>query len=154
MGYQDLTLMLWCACSQEPGMAVLWEALPTADLEANTYTQSFDWSQEPLWLSYCKEWGSLREGRPYRKATSLNLDPSELPETEPPTRQHTLAGPKLLKHIYIYRRGLPGQASVGKDAPNPLGTWGPREGAVPWGGAGGGGIGLGTVCWGGWGWKG
>ena len=46
---------------------------------------------------------------------STNIDPSELPETEPSTRQHAWAG---LRHL-TYNIGPPGQALVGEDVPNP-----------------------------------
>jgi hypothetical protein len=38
-GLQGLTLllMLWCAYRQEPGMAILWEALPEVDWDRNRY---------------------------------------------------------------------------------------------------------------------
>jgi hypothetical protein len=40
------------------------------------------------------------EGAPIGKpAVSTNLDPWELPDTEPKTRKHTEAGPNLPTHI-------------------------------------------------------
>ena len=40
------------------------------------------------------------EGDPIgRPAVSTNPDPRELPETEPPTRKHTQAGPRPLAHM-------------------------------------------------------
>jgi len=60
--------------------------------------------------------GRIEEGKREdpieRSAVSTNLDPRKLPNTEPPTRQHTRAG-------HIYSRGLPGLASVEEDRPNP-----------------------------------
>jgi hypothetical protein len=59
------------------------------------------------------------EGNPIgRPAVSTNVEPRELPKTEPPTRQHTQTGPS---------KGLPGLASLGKDESNPWETWGSRE---------------------------
>ena len=48
-----------------------------------------------------------------RSSVSINLESQDLLDTEPQTRQHTLAG------IQIYSRELPGLASVREDAPNP-----------------------------------
>jgi hypothetical protein len=84
------------------------------------------------------------KGKP---AVSMNSDPFELPETEPPTRQNTWTGSKPPAHI---QQRTAWSGFSGKDAPNPQETWGPREG---WGlvvgghslGDGGGGMGWGTV---------
>jgi len=55
------------------------------------------------------------EGSPMgRPAVSTDLDPQDLSDTEPPSRQHTLAG-----HTHIYSRGLSGPVLVREDAPNP-----------------------------------
>ena len=51
-----------------------------------------------------------------RPAFSTNLDPWELPDTGPPSRQQTQAD---MRPQYIHSRGLPGLASVRKDSPNP-----------------------------------
>ena len=65
------------------------------------------------------------EGNPIgRPAVSTNLDPWDLSDTEPPTRQHTLAD---MRSQHMYSRGLPALASVREDTPKPLDTWGPRE---------------------------
>ena len=54
------------------------------------------------------------EGDPIvRPAVSTNLDPWELPDTEPPTRQH--AGASQIPAPDTYSRGLPDLASVGED---------------------------------------
>lgn len=40
--------------------------------------------------------GAEGDGNPIGRPTvSTNLDPWELPETEPPTKEHTWAGPRL-----------------------------------------------------------
>ena len=49
-----------------------------------------------------------------RSAVSTNLDPWELPDTEPRTSIHEL----FQGTPDIYSRGLPDQALVGEDAPN------------------------------------
>jgi hypothetical protein len=54
-----------------------------------------------------------------RTTLSTNPDPSKLPETKPPTKEHSWAGLCLL---YICSRGLPCLASVGKDVLNPVET--------------------------------
>jgi hypothetical protein len=59
------------------------------------------------------------QGSPIGRPVVLtNQDPWELPDSEPPTRQHTAAGPSF-PQTSIYSRGLPSLASLGKDAPNP-----------------------------------
>jgi hypothetical protein len=52
-------------------------------------------------------------------AVSTNLDLRDLSDTEPSTRQHTLAD---MRPRRIYSRGLLGLASVREDAPNPQET--------------------------------
>ena len=70
----------------------------------------------PLWWERLEE--AEEEGDPIgRPGVSTNPDPQDLSDTEPPTRQDTLAGPKP---PYIYSRGLSGLASMREDAPNPL----------------------------------
>jgi hypothetical protein len=60
------------------------------------------------------------DGNPIGRTTVLtNLDPWELPETKPLTKEHTWAGPW---HQHICSRGLPCLASVGKDSLNPVET--------------------------------
>jgi hypothetical protein len=60
------------------------------------------------------------EGDPIgRPAVSTNLDPRDLSDTEPPTRQYT---PADMRSQHIYSRGLPGLASVREDALNPRET--------------------------------
>jgi hypothetical protein len=54
-----------------------------------------------------------------RTAVSTNPDPSELPETNPKTKEHTWAG-SWPRHMYS--RGLPSLASVGEDTINHLET--------------------------------
>lgn len=51
-----------------------------------------------------------------RQAILTNPDTRELPETEPPTGQHTWA---VRGSRHIYNQGLSGLASVGDDALNP-----------------------------------
>jgi hypothetical protein len=61
------------------------------------------------------------EGNPVGgPAVSINLDPQDLSDTGPPTRQHTPADMRPSTHIYS--RGLPGLCSIRDDAPNPLET--------------------------------
>lgn len=54
-----------------------------------------------------------------------------LSDTEPPTRQHTLAD---MRSPHIHSRGRPSLASVREDAPNPSETWdlGDWKGLVGW----------------------
>jgi hypothetical protein len=54
------------------------------------------------------------EGDPIGRPTNFNSQ--NLSDTEPPIRQHTLAGPRPQ---YIYSKVLPGLALVREDAPNP-----------------------------------
>jgi hypothetical protein len=65
--------------------------------------------------------GAEDDGHPIGRAmVSTNVDPSELPETEPPTKRELVHGP-----CYICSRRLPGLTSVGMyvDAPlNPVET--------------------------------
>ena len=75
-----------------------------------------------------EEKSNLR-GRP---AVSTNLDPWDLLDTEPPTRQHT---PTDMRPQHTYSRGLPGLDSVKENAPNPEETGSLRQfrGLVGWG---------------------
>jgi hypothetical protein len=59
---------------------------------------------------------------------SINLDPRDLSDTGPPTRQHSLAG---VGHPHIYSWGLPGLGSVREDVPMDSG------GLVRWAGGDG-----------------
>jgi hypothetical protein len=44
--------------------------------------------------------GAEGDGNPIGRPTvSTNLDPRELSETKPPTKEHTFAGPRLLAHM-------------------------------------------------------
>jgi hypothetical protein len=52
------------------------------------------------------------------------MDPRDLSNTEPPTRQHTLTD---MRSQYIYSRGLLGLGSVRKDALNSQKTGGYRK---------------------------
>jgi hypothetical protein len=82
--------------------------------DANIYTQPMDRTQ--------RYWGIMEnleeaeeEGNPIRRLeVSTNIDHQDLSETEPPTRQHTLAGLRLLS--YIQQRtiwsGLNGRKSI------------------------------------------
>jgi hypothetical protein len=131
--HQGLTilLMLWCACRQEPSLAVLWDVLPAPDQGRHGYLYPIIGlkSDNPMvelekWLKKLKGWsGGDPIGRP---AISTNLDPRLLQETESPTWEHTGAGPRHLQHIYS--RGLPGLVLVSEDVSNSPGTWSPREG--------------------------
>ena len=57
--------------------------------------------------------GAEGDGNPIGRPTvSTNLDPWELPETEPPTKEHTQAG---LRPWGICSRRLPSLASEGED---------------------------------------
>jgi hypothetical protein len=66
-------------------------------------------------------------------AVSINLDPRDLSDTGPQSKQHTPAGMRPPQHIYS--RGLPGLGSIRDNAPNPQETGAPREfrGLVGWG---------------------
>lgn len=64
-----------------------------------------------------KGWKKVKGGQSHRKSSGLNLPgPRDLLDTEQPTKQHTLAD---MRPRHIQSRGLPGLASVRKDAPNP-----------------------------------
>ena len=118
-------------------MAALWEAQQAADLRQSRYLNPTTGLKSGIPCGWIKERLEEveEEGDPIgRPAVSTNLDPRDLSDTEPPTRQHTLAGLRPQTHTYMYRGGLPGLDSMGEDAPNPRETWGPRE----WGGLGGG----------------
>ena len=68
------------------------------ELEADIYTQLIDRRCGLLWLNYRKygrSWGDPIG----RSAVSTNLDPQDLLDTEPPTRQHTLADMRPPTHI-------------------------------------------------------
>jgi hypothetical protein len=54
----------------------------------------------------------------------INLDPQDLSNTEPPTRQHTPADMRPPTHI---EQRTAGSGSVRDDVPNPEETGGPRE---------------------------
>jgi hypothetical protein len=65
------------------------------------------------------------EGDPERvPPVSTNLDPRDLSNTGPLTRQHT---PADMRPQHIYSRGLPGLGLIREDAPNSQETGGPRE---------------------------
>ena len=57
-------------------------------------------------------------------AISINLNPQDLSNTEPPNRQHT---PADMRPQHTYSRGLPGLCSFREYAPNPQETGGLRE---------------------------
>jgi hypothetical protein len=64
--------------------------------------------------------GTEGDGNPIgRQTKSTNLDPWELPHTNPPTKEHTQAVPRPW---YLCRRGLPCLASVREGTPNPVET--------------------------------
>ena len=67
--------------------------------DAPTYTQPMDRSQNPCgWISERLE--EAEENNPIGKpGVSSNLDPRDLSDTEPPTRQHTPADMRPLTHI-------------------------------------------------------
>jgi hypothetical protein len=73
------------------------------------------------------------EGNPVaRTAVSINLDPRDISNSGPLTRQHTPADMKHPTHIQQRMQGL---GSVREDAPNPQETGGSREfrGSGLWG---------------------
>jgi hypothetical protein len=113
-------------------MAIFWEAQEAAewDMGRHQHPTSGQKPETPV-----VELGRLEEvvekGSPIgRPAVSTNPDRWDLLDTEPPTRQHTLAD---IRPGHIYSRGLSGLASVGENVPNSGETWGPRE----WGGLAG-----------------
>jgi hypothetical protein len=132
-------------------MAVLWEAHQAADWDRRRYLHPTIGVKKAPVVELGKGEEAEEEGnRIGRPAVSMNWDPQNLSDIEPPTRQHTRAGPRPPE---TYSRGLPGLVSVGKEAANPWETWGPREwGSLtgwrehPLGDQGQGGIGWGSVC--------
>jgi hypothetical protein len=111
-------LLLYCAYRQEPSMVVRWEGLTTADW--NRYRYSYPSIGLRVGSPMEELRGGLKElkviasppgGGGERPRVSTNLGPSKLPETEPPTKEHThtQAGPRSL---HICSRGLPCLASV------------------------------------------
>jgi len=86
-----LLLMLSCACKQESGMAVLWEALPAPDWYRCRY------SQPTIELSLDITMKDIGEGMIKLKETVINNninypDPSGLPWTWAPTIDYTSSG--------------------------------------------------------------
>ena len=70
--------------------------------------------------------GAEKDGNPIGRTTvSTNLDPWELPDTEPPTKEHIWIGLSHSVQTYVQHicsRGLPCLASVGENVPNPFET--------------------------------
>jgi hypothetical protein len=87
------------ACRQEPGMAVLWEALPAPEIDAgiaNYWTEPRD----SFGRARRRTEGAEGDCNPMRRTTiSTNQTPSELPGTKPPTKEHTWAVPWLQIHM-------------------------------------------------------
>ena len=68
--------------------------------DADIYTQPMDRSQGSLWLNRKMLKEAEEEGDSIgRPAVSTNLDPQDLSDTEPPTRQHTPADMRQSTHI-------------------------------------------------------
>jgi hypothetical protein len=105
----------WCygVLRQKPRITALWKSQMQI-LTPNQWTEAGDWKLEV----------AEEEGNPIGKPViSTNLDPRDCSDTEPPTRQHTLADTRLQHNS----KSLPGLDSVWEDAPNHQETWGPRE---------------------------
>ena len=88
----------------------------------DTHSHALDRGQSPLW----KRWGRIEEtegdGDPIGRPTvSTNLDPWELPETKPPTKEQTWSSSRSLAGAHV-KKGWPFLASVGKVVPNPVET--------------------------------
>ena len=71
------------------------------EMDAKTRSQTLRWS----FGSLVEEWGlglrELEESRtPQEDLQSTNLCPWGLTETEPPTKEHTGAGPGPITHLY------------------------------------------------------
>ena len=58
----------YCACRQEPSMAVPWEATPAADWGRCRYSQALDWDLGSLW----KNWRNWMGWQLYRKPNTVN----------------------------------------------------------------------------------
>jgi hypothetical protein len=68
----------------------------------------------------CEIEGAEGDGKPIERTNISNsTDLSELPETKPPTKEHTLSSPWPQ---YICSRGARSLASVGEGAPNTIET--------------------------------
>ena len=101
---QGLTLLLrlWCAYKKGPSMTSLWKTPKTAERVRCRYlypNNGFklltlcDWIKKKL--EEIEEEGNPVGG----PAISRNLVPQAFSDTEPPTRQHTLADTKPATHI-------------------------------------------------------
>ena len=98
---QDLTLflILWCTYRQEPSLYALWEYLQAADWDRSRYlhlTNGLKLDDPCGWIGERIE--EVRNGcNPIeRPAVSPNLDPWDVSDTMPLTKQHTLAVPRPL----------------------------------------------------------
>jgi hypothetical protein len=116
--HQSLTLliMLCCACRQEPSIAVLSESstLQLAETEVDTHRQRLDGCQDPYGRVRGRIEGTQGNGNNTERTVSTDLNPSELPETESPTKDWLVQGP-----WHICSRGLLCLTSVGENGPNP-----------------------------------
>ena len=102
-------------------------------------TSSWLWQKQILTVNHCTEVrdpcgrvrgrieGAEGDGNSIGRPTiSTNTDPWELPETKPPTKEHTQGG---LMAWHICSRRLPCQGSVAEDVSNPVETWCPPLGS-------------------------
>ena len=68
--------------------------------DADTYRQHWTETGGPYGRVRGRIEGTERDGNLIERPTvSINLDPWELPETEPPTQEHTWAAPRSQAHM-------------------------------------------------------
>jgi len=89
-------MMLCCACRQEAGINVLWEAPLSSKLKQIQRPRSKH--QSELQESYGRVRGMIKGpdenwDSTERPTESINLEPWGLPKSEPPTKEHIWAGP-------------------------------------------------------------
>jgi hypothetical protein len=101
-------MKLCYAYRQEPSIAILWESLPSSWLkEMQRYTAKY-------WMDVRVSYGrvevsawKLGDRNPIGRPTVLtNLEPWELSETEPPTKEHAGIGPRM--HLILQKFDVPG----------------------------------------------
>ena len=97
-----LLLMPFCPYRQEfIDMTVLWETLPAADWDRFRYLQSTIGLRLGNPMYEGKDRRAEGDFDPIGKITVwTNPYPSELPETKPPIKEHTWAGPWPPAHMY------------------------------------------------------
>ena len=113
-------MMLYYACRQEPSISALWESPPRNRWKQMQRLTDNHWTE--LRNSYWRVRERIEDPEGERNSTrrpteSTTLDPWQLSETEPPTKEHKRA--ELRPHLI----GLPCLPTMEEAISNPAETW-------------------------------